>query len=127
MNTQDQQMNDRQLDAALDALRPPVPSDTLVRRVRDMAPIPQPAPQKVFATPRRAAAAALVMAIGAATMLHMTTSGSVAPMATATASAPAPIAAIADPAGEIPVSDLELGGDSTAPAETFSIAGMPLE
>ncbi|MFT5489120.1 MAG: hypothetical protein ACI9JL_004333 [Paracoccaceae bacterium] len=121
MSTQDQQMNDQQLDAALDALQPPVPSDTLVRRVHDMA----PAAQKVFMTPRRAAAAALVMAIGAATMLQMTTSGSVAPMATP--ASPSPIAAIADPAGEIPVSDLELGGESTGPAETFSVAGMPLE
>lgn len=119
MSTQDQQMNDRQLDAALDALQPPVPSDTLIRRVRGMAPVPQ----KTFVTPRRAAAAALVMAIGAATMLHMMNSVGVVPVTATTA----PIASIADPAGEIPVSDLELGGDSTAPAESFSIAGMPLE
>lgn len=121
MSTQDQQMNDRQLNAALDALQPPVPSDTLIRRVQDMA----PAPQKVFMTPRRAAAAALVMAIGAATMLQMSNSTSVAPVATS--ASPTPIAAIADPAGEIPVSDLELGGDGAPPAETFSVAGMPLE
>lgn len=124
MKTQDHTLNDRQLDDALDALQPPVPSDTLVRRVHDMA----PPPQKVFVTPRRAAAAALVMALGAATMMHMAHTGSVAPMApTATTAAPAPIAAISDPAGEIPVSDLELGGESTAPVETFSVAGMPLE
>lgn len=121
MSTQDQQMNDRQLDAALDALQPPVPSDTLIRRVHNMA----PAAQKVFVTPRRASAAALVMALGAATLMHMASSGSVGPVTAKPA--PAPIAAIADPAGEIPVSDLELGGDSTAPAESFSIAGMPLE
>ena len=121
MNTQDRKLNDQQLDAALDALQAPVPSDTLIRRVHDMA----PAPQKVFITPRRAVAAALVMALGAAAMLHMANSANVAP--TATTAAPSPIAAIADPAGEIPVSDLELGDDITAPAESFSIAGMPLE
>lgn len=121
MNTQDRQMNDRQLDAALDALQPPVPSDTLVRRVHAMA----PAPQKVFMTPRRAAAAALVMALGAATMLHMAHSGNVASVATTVA--PSPIAAVTDPAGEIPISDLALGDETRAPAETFSIAGMPLE
>lgn len=125
MSTQDQQMNDQQLNAALDALQPPVPSDTLVRRVQDMAPAAQVVPQRIFMTPRRAAAAALVVAIGAATMLQMSNSGSVAPMATS--ASPSPIAAIADPAGEIPVSDLELGGESTGPAETFSVAGMPLE
>jgi hypothetical protein len=121
MNTQDRKLNDQQLDAALDALRAPVPSDTLIRCVHDMA----PAPQKVFVTPRRAAAAALVMALGAATMMHMANSGNVVPLTKS--AAPMPIAAILDPAGEIPVSDFELGDDSTAPAESFSIAGMPLE
>lgn len=121
MTTQDQQMNNRQLDAALDALQPPVPSDTLIRRVHAMA----PTPQNVFVTPRRAVAAALVAALGAATLMHMANSGNVGPV-TGTA-APAPIAAIADPAGEIPVPELLLGGDGAAPAESFSIAGMPLE
>ena len=41
MTMQNHQMNDDQLDAALDALQPPVPSDTLVRRVHVMAPHPQ--------------------------------------------------------------------------------------
>lgn len=120
MSEQDHRLNDLQLDAALDRLQPPVPSDTLVRRVRDMAPVPQ----KIFMTPRRAAAAALVMALGAATMMHLANSGNVAPATTLT---PLPIAAVADPAGEIPVSDLALGGGGAAPVETFSVAGMPLE
>lgn len=114
-------MNDQQLDAALGALQASVPSDTLVHRVHSMA----PAPQKVFVTPRRAAAAALVMDLGAVTMLHLANSGNVVPLTKS--GAPMPIAAIMDPAGEIPVSDFELGDDSTAPAESFSIAGMPLE
>tara|TARA_R110002072_G_scaffold10726_58_gene49794 strand:- start:24 stop:389 length:366 start_codon:yes stop_codon:yes gene_type:complete len=121
MSKQDRTLNDNQLDAALDRLRPPVPSDTLVRRVHQMA----PAPQRVFVTPRHAAAAALVMALGAAAMLHIANSGNVAPLATT--APPASIAAILDPAGEIPVSDVEMGDDSATPAESFSIAGMPLE
>ena len=121
MSTQHRQMNDQQLDAALGALKARVRSDSLVRRVHNMA----PAPQKVFVTPRRAAAAALAMALGAATMLHLANSGNVVPLTKS--AAPMPIAAILDPADEIPVSDFELGDDSTAPAESFSIAGMPLE
>ena len=121
MNTQDRQMNDQQLDSALGALQASVPSDILVRRVHNMA----PAPQKVFVTPRRAAAAALVMDLGAVTMLHLANSGNVVPLTKS--GAPMPIAAIMDPAGEIPVSDFELADDSTAPAESLSIAGMPLE
>jgi hypothetical protein len=121
MTTPNGQMNDDQLNAALDALRPPVPSDTLVRRVHVMA----PPPQKAFMTPRRAVAAALVMAVGAAAMLHLANFGSVAPMAPS--ETPAAIAAVADPAGEIPVSDLDLGEEVRTPTETFSIAGMPLE
>lgn len=120
MSKQDHRLNDRQLDAALDRLQPPVPSDTLVRRVHSMA----PAPQKTIMTPRRAAAAALVMALGAATMMHMANSGNVASTKTLS---PLPVAAIADPAGEIPVPELALGGSGAAPVETFSIAGMPLE
>ena len=121
MTMQNHQMNDDQLDAALDAFKSPVPSDTLVRRVHVMA----PHPQKVFMTPRRSAAAALIMALGAATMLHMANSKSIAP--TATPASPAPIAAVADPAGEIPVSDLALGDEATISREPFSMAGMPLE
>jgi hypothetical protein len=118
MTTPNGQMNDDQLNAALDALRPPVPSDMLVRRVHLMA----PAPQKVFMTTRRAVAAALLMAVGAATMLHLATSNTVAPPVT-----PAAIAAISDPAGEIPVSDLVLGDGNTPRTERFSMAGLPLE
>jgi len=112
-------MDDAQLDAALDRLRPPVPSDILVARVRAMT----PEPERVFLTPRRAAAAMLAVAIGAATLLQMTD----IPRGAATAPT---VAAIADPAGEIPVSDLALtdDGDATAlPTEPFSVAGMPLE
>jgi hypothetical protein len=118
---QNHKMNDDQLDAALDALKSPVPSDTLVHRVHVMA----PPPQKVFMTPRRLAAAALIMALGAATRLHMANSNSIAP--TATPGSPAPIAAVADPAGEISVSDLALGDEVTISREPLSMAGMPLE
>jgi hypothetical protein len=118
---QNHKMNDDQLDAALDALKSPVPSDTLVHRVHVMA----PPPQKVFMTPRRLAAAALIMALGAATRLHMANSNSIAP--TATPGSPAPIAAVADPAGEISVSDLALGNEVTISREPLSMAGMPLE
>ena len=121
MTMQTHQMNDDQLDAALDALQPPVPSDTLVRSVHVMA----PRPQKVFTTHRRSAAAALVIAVSAATTLHMANSNSIAP--TATLSSPAPIAAVADPASEIPVSDLALGDEATISREPLSMAGMPLE
>ena len=121
MTTLNSQINDDQLDAALDALQPPVPSDMLVRRVHVMA----PAPPKVFMTPRRAVAAALVMAVGAATILHMASLGNVAPMTPAVMSAP--IAAVTDPAGEIPVSELALGHEMTLPVEPFSMAGLPLE
>lgn len=121
MTTPNGQMNDDQLNAALDALRPPVPSDMLVRRVHLMA----PAPQKVFMTTRRAVAAALLMAVGAATMLHLATSNTVAPVAPPVT--PAAIAAISDPAGEIPVSDLVLGDGNAPRTERFSMAGLPLE
>ena len=121
MTMQNHKMNDDQLDAALDALKSPVPSDTLVRRVHVMA----PPPQKVFMTPRRLAAAALIMALGAATRLHMANSNSIAP--TATPGSPAPIAAVADPAGETSVSDLALGDEVTISRAPLSMAGMPLE
>ena len=65
------------------------------------------------------------MDLGAVTMLHLANSSNVVLLTKS--GAPMPIAAILDPAGEIPVSDFELGDDSTAPAESFSIAGMPLE
>jgi hypothetical protein len=114
-------MDNTQLDAALDRLRPPQPSDTLVARVRGMTPIPKP--DRLM--PRRAVAAMLALAIGAATLLQMNTD----PTDTTPGAKPAqPVAAIADPAGEIPVSDLALADDAvSAPTEPFSIAGMPLE
>ena len=117
MSTKPDQMNDTQLDAALDRLHAPVPSDLLVARVRAMA----PRPERVFMTPRRAAAAMLVAALGAATILQM----AVIPHHHA-----ASVAAIADPAGEISLPDLvqEEDESSTAlPTEPFSVAGVPLE
>ena len=117
MSNESLEMNDVQFDAALDRLQPPVPSETLVARVHAMA----PKPERAIYTPRRAAAAALVMALGAATLLQMTDTRQTAPAAL-------PVAAIADPAGEIPVSDLALADETTAlPTEPFSVAGMPLE
>ena len=112
-------MDDIQLDAALDRLHAPQPSDTLVARVNAMA----PPLQRAFVTPRRAAAAMLAVALGAATMLQMTESRQSAVSAN-------PVAAIADPAGEIPVSDLALSDETNPnalPTEPFSVAGMPLE
>jgi hypothetical protein len=117
MSNESLDMNDAQLDAALDRLQPPMPSETLVARVQAMA----PTPQRAMFTPRRAAAAALVVALGAATLLQMTDPQQNAP-------ASQPVAAIADPAGEIPVSDLALADETTTlPTEPFSVAGMPLE
>jgi len=117
MSNESLQMNDTQLDAALDRLHPPVPSETLVARVHAMA----PKPERAVFTPRRATAAALVLALGAATLLQMTEIRQTAP-------ASPPVAAIADPAGETPVSGLALSDDTNAlPTEPFSIAGMPLE
>lgn len=119
MSKEPEIMDNTQLDAALDRLRPPVPSDTLVARVNAMV----PRPQRTLVTPRRAAAAMLAVALGAATMLQMTDNLHPAVF-------PGPVAAIADPAGEIPVSDLALSEDdnpNALPTEPFSVAGMPLE
>lgn len=124
MSKESKIMDDTQLDDALDRLRAPVPSDTLVARVNAMAPRPQPA----FVTPRRAAAAMLAVALGAATMLQMTDNQMTDNRRSAVS--PEPVAAIADPAGEIPVSDLALSDDgdpNALPTEPFSVAGMPLE
>lgn len=117
MSTELERMSDAQLDAALDRLRPPMPSDTLSTRVRGMTPTPAPD----LLTPRRAAAAMLALAIGAATLLQINTAPTGGPPV-------APVAAIADPAGEIPVTDLALADETaTAPTEPFSMAGLPLE
>lgn len=117
MSNESDRMDDKQLDEALDRLRAPLPSDTLVARLRTMAPVPV-VPRKFFLlTPRGAAAAMLAVSIAAATLLQV-------------ASTPPaqPVAAIADPAGEIPVSDLAVADENpAAPTEPFSLAGLPLE
>jgi hypothetical protein len=119
MSKESKIMDDTQLDATLGRLRPPAPSDTLVARISAMA----PRPQRTLVTPRRAVAAMLAVALGAATMLQTTDNRQ-------TAVFPEPVAAIADPAGEIPVSDLALSEEANPnalPTEPFSVAGMPLE
>lgn len=110
-------MDDTQLDEALDRLRAPLPSDTLVARVRSMAPAPAVERKSVFFSSRAAAAAMLAISLGVATLLQVSATPPVQPVAT-----------IADPAGEIPVSDLGVAEETPSlPTEPFSLAGMPLE
>ena len=116
-------LDDAQLDAALDRLSAPVPSDTLTQRVRSMT----PKPDRAVFTPRRTAAAVLAVAVAAAIVLNANmppTGPSVATLE------PVPIAAIDDPAGQIPLPDLELTGEgapNAIPTEPFPVTGIPLE
>ena len=115
MSTNSKGLSDAQLDAALDRLAAPPPSDTLVRRVRTMAPV---APRTPWST-RYAAAAALVLVVGAAALLHLVAG----PL-------PAAVHIASDPADEIMAPDIALvDSPAAAPAqqEPFSVAGMPLE
>lgn len=115
MSKESDSMDDAQLDAALDRLRAPAPSDTLVARTKAMAPVAVRKP--ALLTPRRAAAAMLALSLGAAALLQINTVPTIEP-----------VAAIADPAGEIPVSDLAVADETVAPpTEPFSLAGLPLE
>ena len=116
-------LDDAQLNAALDRLSAPVPSDTLTQRVRGMT----PKPGRAVFTPRRTAAAALVVAVGVAMVLNTTMPPTAPSVATLER---VPVAAIADAAGEILLPDLALTGEgaqNAAPTEPFSVAGIPLE
>ena len=121
MSGKQTQFTDAELDAALDLLKAPAPSDTLVARTRRMAP-PRPATRYARLRPSGsvAAAAAIAVVIGLAAV-----------QATRTDGPATPVAAVDDPAGEIPVSQLAVSGDvpatGEAPAEPISLAGLPLE
>ncbi len=115
MKTDSFSISDTDLDAALDSLEPPTPSDTLRRRVGAMAPAPKSSP----AAWRYAAAAALVFAVGVAGLLRLE-----APSETSIAEAPP-----TDAVGEIFAQELPLVDGFGAPErrETLSVAGLPLE
>ena len=115
MKTDSFSISDTDLDAALDRLEPPAPSEMLRRRVETMAPVVRRSPAGL----RYAAAAALVLAIGAAGLLRLE-----APTETAVAEAP-PTHLV----GEIEAEDLPLvdGPGPQERPETLSVAGLPLE
>lgn len=113
------ELSDEQLDAALASLRPPQPSETLTARVREMAP-DAPAVSHGFGPMRAMAAAAAIAAVAIAFVLQQSPAQNPA----------APVASVSDPAGEIPVTELAVYGESggaNAPAEPISLAGLPLE
>ena len=112
-------LSDDQLDAALATLRPPVPSETLTARVRQMAPS-APTVSRGTGRMRMMAAAAAVAAV-AIVFVFQQTPGS---------SPQALVVSVSDPAGEIPVTELAVYGETgggSAPAEPISLAGLPLE
>lgn len=113
MTTRRSELTDAELDGMLDRLMAPAPSELLERRIQAMA----PQPLRRAHLPRFAAAAALVLAVAAAAILHVS-------MLRETATAQ-----VYDPAGEIEVQHIDLVDPPAGPArpEIFSVAGLPLE
>ena len=110
-------MSEAQFDAALDLLNAPPPSDNLRDRVCAMA----PTPQRTVLSARYQAAAALVVAVATAVLLHVTEPEP--------NTAAAPAVAASEPADEIMTPDLALvDGPAAQDGEPpISIAGLPME
>ncbi len=122
--TESKSLSDAQLDAALELLRAPPPSDRLEARVKEFAPAAWSTPVQSVRLRRWSIAAALLLAAGTGAMLHVVLVDRAAPSSAAQATAEATM----PPSEEIRPPEIALVDPPVRPqAETISVAILPLD
>ena len=122
--TESKSLSDAQLDAALELLRAPPPSERLEARVKEFAPAAWRTPVPSVHVRRWSIAAALLLAAGTGAMLHVVLVDRAAPLSPAQATAEA----TTPPSEEIRPPEIALVDQPVRPqAETISVAILPLD
>ena len=122
--TESKSLSDAQLDAALDILRAPPPSERLDTRVKEFAPAAWRVPAQSVRVRRWSIAASLLLAAGLGAMLHVVVAERTSPVSPAQATAEAST----PPSEEIRPPEIALVDPPVRPqAETISFAILPLD